>query len=204
MSTVVHDTPLSGCLASLVAQTPSQLRALETLTLRTGFSDVCSEKDGLAFPARGDPRLAYFLFHYEISPELLRHAIGAIRADGRFRFNPAVVVVGECSETEALRYINLGFDDILLLPQSARVIERRLSRQLGTPVSYFETDTYFGPDRRRANVLSAAQRDLRTPGRHRHVRYLIQRSGHGVDVLRREVVVSTTPTNEPAAELSLA
>ena len=55
MSVLGSDSLLSGCVACIVAQTPAQRHSLETLALRTGFSDVRTANEGPAFPARGDP-----------------------------------------------------------------------------------------------------------------------------------------------------
>ncbi len=184
--------PLSQCVACLVAETPGQRKTLETLAMRTGFEAVSVDPSGFAFPAATERRLPYFFFHCLISEDLLLHAISRIRSDERHRFSPAVLIVGECSENDVLRYISLGFDDIVTLPEAARVLERRFAHQIGTQLSYFETATYFGPDRRRAK-RAGSENEQKRPGEFRYVRYLIQRAATGVDILRREVLLSSNP-----------
>jgi hypothetical protein len=189
----VRPRPLSLCLACLVGETTSQRKTLETLAVRTGFGGISMDEQGAAFPDPADRRLAYFFFHCQVANDLLRSTLSRIRADDRHRFSPAILIIGECPQSEVVRYINLGFDDIVILPEAARVLERRFTNQLGTPVSYFETSTYFGPDRRRSQRLNTpvAAGPKGTPGEHRHVRYLVQRAAAGSQILRREVVISS-------------
>jgi hypothetical protein len=188
----VRPPPLSQCIACLIAETAGQRRTLETLAARTGFGGISLDETGPGFPADDDRRLPFFFFHSLIQDALLADALGRIRSDSRYRFSPAVLIIGECSMSDVVRYVNLGFDDIVTLPEAARTLERRFAHQIGTPVSYFETATYFGPDRRRIKREgeSAANKPA---GEFRHVRYLIQRTPLGVDILRREVVISSNP-----------
>lgn len=194
-----HGPPLSHCLACLVAETPAQRKTLETLATRTGFGALSIDDTGAGFPAPNERRLPFFLFHSLVSDGLLREAIARVRSDEHFRFCPAILIVGECSENDVLRYISLGFDDIVALPEAARVLERRFAHQLGTQFSYFETAVYFGPDRRRGKRGNANEQ--KRSGEYRYVRYLIQRAATGVDILRREVLLSSNPP-VPSAPVS--
>jgi DNA-binding response OmpR family regulator len=160
--------------------------------MRTGFGAVSIDEGGFAFPDPNERRLPFFFFHRLVSEDLLLNAIARIRSDERQRFSPAVLIVGECSENDVVRYIGLGFDDIVTLPEAVRVLERRFAHQLGTQFSYFETANYFGPDRRRAKRPGSGNEQKR-PGEFRYVRYLIQRASTGVDILRREVLLSSNP-----------
>lgn len=190
---IQHGRPLSHCLACLVAETPGQRRTLETLATRTGFGGLSIDETGVGYPASNERRLPFFFFHSLVSDGFLRGAMDRIRADEHHRFSPAVLVIGECSLNEVVRYINLGFDDIVSLPEAARVLERRFAHQLGTQFPYFETGTYFGPDRRRARRGTDGNEPKR-PGQFRYVRYLIQRAPSGVEILRREVLLSSNPS----------
>jgi hypothetical protein len=194
-SSPVRPRPLSQCLACLVGETPAQRKTLETLAARTGFGGISTDEAGAAFPDKADRRLAYFFFHCMVGNDLLRKTLSTIRTEERLRFSPAVLVVGECTQSEVAHYINLGFDDIVVLPEAARVLERRFNNQLTTPVSYFETSTYFGPDRRRSQRLNPPSTAAKNgaPGEYRHVRYLVQRAAAGIEILRREVVISSNP-----------
>lgn len=191
---------LSQCLACLVAETPGQRKTLETLATRTGFGGISVDEDGPGLPDRNDRRLPFFFFHCQVPSDLLRSTLGHIRHDDRLRFSPSILIVGKTSQSEVMHYISLGFDDIVILPEAARVLERRFNAQLSSPLSYFETATYFGPDRRRSLRLNADSAEKRKPGEHRHVRYLIQRGPLGVDILRREVVITANPPPPKSTE----
>ena len=69
-------------------------------------------------------------------------------ADDRVRFAP-LVYFAESPSLEAIRgCIDIGFDDIVTLPYTLRRVAERLGRQLDRPLAYFQTASYFGPDRR--------------------------------------------------------
>jgi hypothetical protein len=201
----VRPRPLSQCVACLVGETAGQRRTLETLAIRTGFGSINVDESGAGFPDKADRRLSFFFFHCQVGSDLLRATLKRIRTDDQLRFSPSVLIVGECSESDALRYINLGFDDIVVLPEAAKILERRFTNQMAAPVPYFETGTYFGPDRRRSQRLSSAsQHPGRGQGEHRHVRYLVQRAPAGVEILRREVVISSAPAVAASATVNFA
>lgn len=69
----------------------------------------------------------------------------------RLRFAP-LMYFSESPSVEMLNAcINLGFDDVITMPFGARKLQERVQRQLGQALTYFETPTYFGPDRRGAD-----------------------------------------------------
>src|SRR5688572_13534938 len=106
-----HGRPLSHCVACLVAETPGQRKTLETLATRTGFGGLALDETGIGYPMAGERRLPFFFFHSLVSDGLLQEGISRIRTDERYRFSPALVVIGECSVEDVLRYVHLGFDD---------------------------------------------------------------------------------------------
>jgi hypothetical protein len=82
--------------------------------------------------------------------------------------------------------INMGFDDIVALPQPAEKLRRRLSRQIGQNVVFFETAGYFGPDRRnRVATLKPGPAVHRTGGPFRRLE-IVRNLLDGVSVLRDE------------------
>lgn len=94
--------------------------------------------------------LLYFLCAEVADVKTLKPMADAIRfSPGRrlryspliyFTHNPSVDVIRNC--------INMGFDDVIALPNSGARIDERVSRLVGSVQVYFETPTYFGPDRR--------------------------------------------------------
>ena len=94
-----------------------------------------------------------------------------------FARNPGLDTIRVC--------IQMGFDDVIALPLNGSVNDR-IMRQVGRTQVYYETDTYFGPDRR---DRAAADRDARhEAGNFR--RYEILRSAEkGVAVLHDDFQV---------------
>ena len=42
----------------------------------------------------------------------------------------------------------MGFDDVIAMPYTGSDLSERIFRQVGRTHTYYETATYFGPDRR--------------------------------------------------------
>lgn len=94
--------------------------------------------------------LCFFLFAEREDPTSLAGPFTEIRSAGdpRLRFAPLVYFAHAPSRQIIKACINMGFDDVISLPLSERQIHARLARQVGVSITYFETASYFGPDRR--------------------------------------------------------
>jgi hypothetical protein len=57
-----------------------------------------------------------------------------------FARDPAIATIKQC--------IKMGFDDVIALPYAGGDLTERVLRQVGQSLFYYETATYFGPDRR--------------------------------------------------------
>jgi hypothetical protein len=188
-------SPLEQCCACVVADTDAQRLTLERIARRTGFVRIGAVFNRLEAPASRAAPVPFFFFHYRLSEERLRSAMSELRSfvDENRRFSPAIIVVGECSYPEVVQFVNLGFDDIVVLPEAAAVLQKRFVAQLDAQITYFETGTYLGPDRRRLRREPRPEFD-RPSQKSRHVRYLINRSARaGIRLLRREVIFSPGP-----------
>jgi CheY-like chemotaxis protein len=84
--------------------------------------------------------------------------IRTIRADRRFasRATPIICVSGHAEKRIIEDAIRTGADDFLVKPLSVNIVLQRMTRHLFNRLPYFETATYFGPDRRR--ILSCTHR----------------------------------------------
>jgi len=82
--------------------------------------------------------------------------------------------------------LQLGFDDILLPPFSRKTINSRLKKHLNRNITFFETNEYFGPDRRtdfNENALAKPHPKRGEGGDHRKI--VIRRNLEtGVSILR--------------------
>jgi hypothetical protein len=172
--------------AYVVASEGSSGAGLKELARQIGFEAVqdfktvaAAEQQALATP------LIYFLFGAVARPLSLRPIARSIRAaeSPRVRFAPTIYF-SETPSLEAIRScINMGFDDIITLPFALGRVEERLDRQLERPLVYYETATYFGPDRR-GRLEQEEGHSLRgTGGQYRRIE-IVRSSTSGVHVIK--------------------
>ncbi|HEV7277665.1 MAG TPA: hypothetical protein VGN80_15385 [Devosiaceae bacterium] len=94
--------------------------------------------------------LVFFLFDAGADPRGHAAIASSIRASSHpaIRFAPLICFTREPSRELVHACINMGFDDVITLPCSRPRLQQRLARQLGSTCHYYETPSYFGPDRR--------------------------------------------------------
>ena len=102
----------------------------------------------------GETPVCYFLFSAAAMSDI-RPVADAIRfsAARAIRFSPMVYCAEAPSVDTTMACINMGFDDIVALPQSRPSLRQRLARQIGRHMVFYETPGYFGPDRRNRIAL---------------------------------------------------
>ena len=95
--------------------------------------------------------IIFYLFDYSPDFERSKTQINELRASHqlRVRFAPLICFVETPSKESIIECVNAGFDDVLTIPWVASSIKERLAKQVNNKSIYFETDSYFGPDRRR-------------------------------------------------------
>jgi hypothetical protein len=125
---------------------------LRTLAAQVGFDPILPyvSMDDVERRSHVTP-LTFFLSAEVAEVGSLVSHVHAIRKSAHhdLRFSPLIYFCETPSLEIIRRCIGMGFDDIIAAPFSPRVVTQRLHRQVGTPLGYFETGTYFGPDRRR-------------------------------------------------------
>lgn len=178
---------LDKCVAHLIARGDDQIRMLDRIGRRAGFVDLQPLGQG-NHDDHGDRKLNYFLTHHELGIETLSAVLRSVRTSiiDDVRYAPIVLFAADGPFEQYLAYIDMGFDDIITLPEKAVIVEQRLLSQLGTEHVYFDTATYFGPDRRRMEVAPPSEhKRAATP--HSHVRHYFRRDPmRGIIVLRSE------------------
>lgn len=97
--------------------------------------------------------LAFFLCTAVARVAELRPMAEAIRFSEslKLRFSPLIYFPRDPSIEDTKACISMGFDDVIALPYAGADLGSRLARQVGKPFTYYETPTYFGPDRRNRN-----------------------------------------------------
>ena len=117
----------------------------------------------------------------------LRTVAEAVRfsPSSRLRFSP-LIYFGENPSVDTLtRCIDMGFDDIIALPSSRERLRERLERQIGQPLTYYETSGYFGPDRRRLVTAPRRPAESRIGGQFRRIE-IVRDLRNGTSVVRDE------------------
>ena len=135
--------------------------------------------------------ICFFLFAAVSNIESLRSVAQAIRFSPRrqIRYSPMIYFSESPSGQTIQACTNMGFDDVITMPFSRARLKARIDRQIGKPLRYFETQDYFGPDRRSLNPI--ARPGSRTPiGMQQRRIEFIRNSTSGVHVLRDEFVQS--------------
>lgn len=107
--------------------------------------------------------------------------------DYRLRFAPLIYFPPEPSIETIKACIGMGFDDVIAMPYSGNDLGQRIGRQIGGTHIYYETPTYFGPDRR--NRVGETRSSESDHGGGEYRRMEIRRSEAGIDVLSDEFEV---------------
>lgn len=105
----------------------------------------------------------------------------------RLRFAPLIYFGRNLSLPDTRRCIEMGFDDIIALP-FAGGLEERILRQVGKTQVYYETPTYFGPDRRNRMGENRSLGSERGGGEHRRFE-IVRDPDKGIEVVRDDFVL---------------
>jgi hypothetical protein len=164
---------------------------LKQLARQVGFdavypfrSVVDAERQSIATP------LLYFLFAAAadgIRP--LRRVAEQVRrsdSDG-VRYSPMIYFSESPSYDVIRNCIELGFDDIITLPVALNRVEERLERQVQRTVVYYETPSYFGPDRHNRIENDPGHAGRGAGGDHRRVEII--RTPTGINVLNDDTQI---------------
>jgi hypothetical protein len=107
----------------------------------------------------------------------------------KLRFLPLIYFAVEPSLDDVKQCIAMGFDDVIALPIGGDDVSERIARQIGRIQTYYETATYFGPDRR--NRTGGAARSTGSDhggGQFRRIE-IMRNPETGIDVLSDDLQV---------------
>jgi hypothetical protein len=184
---------LAHCAAIVVAHDEADTAALISLGEKVGFGMVT----GSAQFTGNDwhiHRIVFFLVHFAIGMEAKRQLLNRVRHANSVNicFAPVILFLQDGPGEEMLEYIEMGFDDVICLPENSHVVSTRLATQLEQEHTYIETRTYLGPDRQRMDLP-----DHIHPGRtddHDYTNLVVLRTPEmGVQILRRQLIVKARP-----------
>lgn len=101
---------------------------------------------------------ATYLFADGVDDELISAVLQRIRNDKRENtsLQPVMVLASSMKEQRAVSFLNMGIDYSIISPISETVIANKIGMSVDKPFKFFRTQTYFGPDRRRATKTENA------------------------------------------------
>ena len=188
---MVGDATNMNACAYVVGPRHGPAATLLDLAPRLGFGTVLPYS-GVALAERQvlETPLCFFLFAEVPDVRTMASAAQAIRfsAGRRVRFSPLIYFCDHPSLDTIKTCINMGFDDVITPPFATRRIEERLNRQVDTALTYFETASYFGPDRRGRLETEAAAQNSRSGGQYRKLE-IIRSLSAGVNVISDDLQV---------------
>jgi len=161
---------------------------LKRIARRAGFIELQPLGGGNTSGHTKDRKLNYFLVHHELGAAAIEAVLRSIRSSiiADVRYAPIVLFATDGPFEQYLGYVQMGFDDVVTLPEKADIVEQRLIAQLDTKYVYFDTATCFGPDRRRMEVEPPPEHKRATTP-HSHVRHHFRRDpDRGIVVMRSD------------------
>ncbi len=131
--------------------------------------------------------ICFFLFEEVSDISLLDDIIKRIRRCKRHnvRFFPLIYLCNTPSPVTIKQCITLGFDDVIAQPKNYTHAVERFNKQLNSTLIYYETDFFFGPDRRRIADINLSRNHV-TRGVEACLQYKFNRDSiHGVSILSK-------------------
>ena len=104
------------------------------------------------------------------------------------RFSPLIYFSRQMSADTIKACIKMGFDDVIAMPYTGADLSERIFRQVGRTHTYYETATYFGPDRRNRVGNPRSPESDHGGGQFRRIE-IVRNPDTGVNVLRDDFQV---------------
>lgn len=146
---------LALCSVITLGINPERGEALVALAHRVGFVHAVEyhHPDGLPKDA-----LSFYFIDGQTPNGVKARLLNSIRSSNnpRRRFAPIVCVVPSGPRHQFVPLIDMGFDEVLFVGDSSESMTHKLVGQLHHELLYVETGRYFGPDRRRIEVIDPA------------------------------------------------
>lgn len=179
---------LAHCVAIVMAKDERDGVALMRLAEKLRFGAIVAHSPALGHD-RFDHRLVFYLVHFDFEPEARAKLLHERRHAGSvsLSFAPVVLFLRDATPEEVMENIEMGFDDVISVPEDGRVIGARLAAQIGQEHIYIETRNYLGPDRHRMDAPGQA-RAARKPAEEHAQLTILRKPEEGVHIVRRQVI----------------
>ena len=163
---------------------------IKNLARQIGFVPVLNYRGVADFERRMlTVPLAFVLCPPVDRMERLKPVVMELRTseEERVRYAP-LIYFSEVPSLDTIRAgIAMGFDDIITMPFALKSVRERLAHQLNRPLTYYATDTYFGPDRRGRLPEGDTHEKRGTGGTHHRIE--IMRTLKGIQVMHDDLQV---------------
>lgn len=153
------------------------------ISLGVGHVEIVANVDH--FEGALDPdKINFVFFQQAVGLQFMVKALRVLRMfpHGDVKYSPAILMARELVEAQLRQMVELGFDDVIQFPCTKGMLRHRMHTQLMSPISYFITDNYFGPDRR-AFFEGDAGRKPRFGTRAYERRTFMRNPDHGVAIM---------------------
>jgi hypothetical protein len=144
--------PLDECSAVIFSGSDSTLPSMRDLGTQLGFGQVVDQSQ---LASIAENRLIYFLVHDIMADPAKTRLLQTIRAQSNplRRYAPVICIVPSGPRHRIIALIDIGFDEVLFLVDGREEMARKLVAQLHHEHIYVDTGKYFGPDRRRLELV---------------------------------------------------
>lgn len=179
---------LAHCVAIVLAKDERDCAALMRLAEKLRFGAVVAHSPTLGHD-RFDHRLVFFLVHFDYAPEAKQKLLYDLRhaSSVSLCFAPVVLFLRAGSPEEIQAHIEMGFDEVISVPEDGHAMAVRLASQIGHEQLYIETRNYLGPDRHRRD--KPGHNPVPRKQGEKHARLTILRTPEaGVHIVRRQTV----------------
>lgn len=181
---------LENCTALAVADDREWLSRIFEIARPAGFTECrrYGSPGDLAAYRKSTPPFVFL--HHKLDPGMIRQVVTGVRGASELetRFVPIIMITADRNQASILNYLQMGFDDILIYPCDPNQVRKRLRAQFDMPQHYFQTQTYFGPDRRKT-LVRRDQPEQRNAGYKFYRHFVIQRA------VKRGIRVLSSQTN---------
>lgn len=152
MNAPVKVSALHECAAVVFPPSPLHKDAMLALCINAGFGQAVRDAEIGAIPPN---RIVFFMAHGAIPDLQKQRLLTAIRTTNNpfRRYAPVICLVPSGPRHQMVPLIEMGFDEVLFLSDPVEDMVTKLSAQLNHPLTYVQTAKYFGPDRRRIEVV---------------------------------------------------
>jgi len=147
----------------IVGGKPGNARLLSRILFALGVSEVDLAADtGPALERLAQRDFQAVFCDEAVGPTGMTAFVRAVRRRKALRnpHIPIIVTAKPLKQIDVMRMRDLGVNDFIVLPLTAGAVKRKLSAALIPVKGFVDTQSYFGPDRRRAHERRRARQAI--------------------------------------------